>query len=150
MLAICLLILILPVTYAKYTDLYRLFFSQEIANPIFVVDKGETVKINDTNNVGYYEFSIKNFEKEQISDIGFSYTIEIIPKLGEIPQFELYSENQKIPIENLKTSILSIKGNEKIEQKYILKIIYDKDNIEEKNKDVGEVQIKVCSEQEKI
>ena len=45
MLIICLFILIVPVAYAKYFDIYKLFCSQEVANPIFVVDKGETVKI---------------------------------------------------------------------------------------------------------
>ena len=121
-----------------------------IAKPIFIVEGKETTKINEINNIGYYEFSIKNFNETQISEIGFLYTIEVISNTDETIQFELYNEDIQIPLENLKTKELSIIGNEKIEQKYKLKIIYDNSKGNSGKEILEEVQIKVHSEQEKL
>ena len=121
-----------------------------IAKPIFIVEGKETTQINEINNIGYYEFSIKNFNQTQISEIGFLYTIEVISNTDETIQFELYNEDIQIPLENLKTKELSIIGNEKTEQKYKLKIIYDKSKGNSGKEILEEVQIKVHSEQEKI
>lgn len=50
----------------------------------------------------------------------------------------------------MKTGILTISGNEKIEQNYKLKVIYDK-NLGTKGQDIlEEVQVKVHSEQGRI
>ena len=78
------------------------------------------------------------------------YTIEILSNTDESIQFELYNEEIRIPLENLKTGQLSINGNEKIEQKYKLKVIYDSSKGDDGKDILEEVQIKVHSEQEKI
>ena len=54
----------------------------------------------------------------------------------------------QIPLNNLKTEQLSIKGNEKIEQKYKLKVIYDETKGTSGKDILEEVQVKVHSEQE--
>ena len=148
--AVIILFISTNIVYAKYitTDKYTSKFS--VATPIFRVEGEEIARINDINNVGYYEFSIKNFNESKISEVGFLYTIEIISDTDESIQFELYNQESQIPLNNLRTGKLLIKGNEKQEQKYKLKVIYDEidknleKSIEEK------VQIKVCSEQVKI
>lgn len=121
-----------------------------MATPIFIVEGKETTKINNINNIGYYEFSIKNFNENQISEIGFFYTIEIISNIDENIQFELYNEEKTIALNNLKTEKLSITGNKKIEQKYKLKIIYNNLNANEGKEILEEVQIKIHSEQEQL
>ena len=122
----------------------------EIATPIFIVEGTETSKISAINNIGYYEFVIKNYNETQVSETGFLYTIEIISNTDESIKFELYKDDEQVELENLKTSNLTINGNEQIEQKYKLKVTYDK-NLGTNGKDILEdVQIKVHSEQEKI
>lgn len=119
-----------------------------VAKPIFIVEGNELAQISEKNNIGYYEFSIKNFYETDISEVDFLYTIEILSNADEFIQFELYNENVQIPLENLKTQPLSIKGNEKVEQKYKLKIIYDSTKVTQGEDILDEVQIKVYSEQE--
>lgn len=136
------------IAYAKYIKTEKISSTNSIAKPIFIVDGEESTKISEINNIGYYEFSIKNFNETNISEVGFLYTIEVLAQTGEEIQFELYNEEKQIPLENLKTEKLSIKGNEKIEQKYKLKVIYD--NSASGKEILEEVQVKVHSEQEKI
>lgn len=144
------IILTTPIVLAKYNTLEILKGSTEIAKPIFEVHGTESSKISAINNIGYYDFSIKNFNETGVSEISFLYTIEIVANIDDSIKFELYNENQKIELQNLKTEQLSIEANKNIEQKYKLKIIYDK-SLGEKGKDIlQEVQIKVHSEQVKI
>lgn len=137
------------VSYARYIKTETLSVVQEIATPIFKIEEGNYIQIDKTNNIGYYEFSIKNFNEEKVSEIGFLYTIEIISNIGEVVQFELYNGEELIELNNLETERISIKGNEKVEQKYKLKISYNTSK-EIKDGSIEEIQIKVHSEQEKV
>ena len=149
-LTIVIILLSTHAVYAKYITADKISSTFNIAKPIFIVEGKETTKISQINNIGYYEFSIKNFNETNISETAFLYTIEIISNTDESIQFELYNEETQIPLENLKTQQLSIIANEKIEQKYKLKVIYDSTK-ESSGKDIlEEVQIKVHSEQENI
>ncbi len=122
----------------------------KIAEPIFIVEGKETTKISAINNIGYYEFSVKNYRNEEISETGFLYSIEVISQTDDSVKFELYNEENQIELDNLKTKQIQIVGNEKTEQKYKLKVTYD-NTLGTKGKDIlEEVQIKVHSEQEKI
>ena len=139
-----------PIVLAKYHTLEILKSSTEIAKPIFEVHGTESSKISAINNIGYYEFTIKNFNETGVSEIGFLYTIEIVADVDESIKFELYNENQKIELQNLKSEQLLIEANKSIEQKYKLKVIYD-NSLGEKGKNIlQDVQIKVYSEQAKI
>lgn len=138
-----------PIVYAKYICIEKSNSRLNIAQPIFEMQEKQTTQISKTNNIGYYEFSIKNFNETNISDIGFLYNIEIISDTNIPLEFELYKENEIIPLYDLKTQQLSISGGQKEEHKYKLKAIYDNTNEYEGNI-TKEVQIKVWSEQEKI
>lgn len=137
------------ISYARYITTEVISGKQEIATPILTVEEGQTVQIDKTNNIGYYEFSIKNFNEEMVSETGFLYTIEIISNIGEAVQFELYDGEKQVPLQNSKTEELSITGNERVEQKYKLKITYNATE-EAKEESIEKVQIKVHSEQEKM
>ena len=78
------------------------------------------------------------------------YTIEILSNTDESIQFELYNEEEQIPLKNLKTEKLLISGNGKVEQRYKLKVIYDNTKGTSGKDILEEVQVKVHSEQEKI
>lgn len=138
-----------PIAYAKYISIEKSNSTLNIAKPIFEMEGNKTTKISKTNNIGYYEFLIKNFNDTDISDIGFLYTIEIISDMDETLQFELYKGNEIIPLNSLKTPELSISGKQKEEHKYKLKVIYDSSKKYEENI-TKDVQIKVLSEQEKV
>ena len=140
----------MPKVYAKYIQYVELKSSTEIAKPVFIVEGTEQSKINSINNIGYYEFYVRNYNETEISDIGFNYIIEVVSKQDKSITFELYRGDENIVLENLKTEKMYIGANEKIEQKYKLKVTYNKD-LNEIGKDIlQEVQIKVHSEQEKI
>ena len=145
---IIVLIILTPITYAKYIDTLKMNFNYKIANPIFNIEEGDIAQINITNNIGYYEFSINNYKNEEISDVSFGYIIEIVSDIEDNIEFELYQEDNQIALENLKTEKIYIKGGEKTQQKYKLKMIY-----KGKAKDqllFEKVHIKIKSEQEKI
>lgn len=137
------------ISYARYIKTETIKGIQEIARPILTVEEGKKVLINEKNNVGYYEFSIKNYNEKYVSEIGFLYNIQIISKIGEIVKFELYNQEGMVELKNLRTEQILIKGKEKIEQKYKLKIIYNKEAFCEKSI-LEKIQIKVNSEQEKL
>ncbi|MBQ2836213.1 MAG: hypothetical protein IJE68_05210 [Clostridia bacterium] len=150
-LTIAIILLSTHIVYAKYITVDKLTSTFNVAKPIFIVEGKETTQISEINNIGYYEFSIKNFNESSISEIGFLYTIEVISNTDKSIQFELYNEEeQQILLENLKTDELSIIGNEKVEQKYKLKVIYDSTQGNKGKNILEEVQVKVHSEQEKI
>ena len=141
-----LIILFVPITYAKYISVEKIKSKTEISKPIFSFVGNEVIEISKTNNIGYYEFSIKNFNETEVSETGFLYTIEIVCDSEEAIEFELYNEENEIQLNELKTAQISINGNEKIEQKYKLKVTYDitkgtKEDI------LGDVQVRVLSEQ---
>lgn len=149
-LTVIIILLSMRTTYAKYISVDKISSQFSIATPIFVVQGGETIKISEINNIGYYEFSIKNFDENNISEVGFLYTIEIIANADDSIQFELYSNEIPIALEDFKTPKLSISGSEKIEQNYTLKVIYDSTKGIQGKDILEEVQVKVHSEQEKI
>lgn len=153
-LLICITILIIIIfmkrSVAKYLNIKNIKQNFQLAQPIFQVEGNELTKINNINNIGYYEFSIKNYTETEISETGFLYYIEIISNTNEAISFELFNEEKQIKLENLKTEELSIAGNEKIEQKYKLKITYDSSKGNNGKDILGDVQIKIHSEQTKI
>ena len=137
------------ISYARYIKNECLNIVQEIANPVLEVKEGEIIKIDKINNIGFYEFSIKNFNSKKISEIDSEYTIEIILDIEEAVKFELYNEEKQVKLQDLKTEPILIKGNNKIEENYKLKIIYN-DVKDIKSNIMSKIQIKIHSEQGKI
>lgn len=138
------------IVYAKYISTDKITSLFKIAKPIFIIEGGEIARISRDSSIGYYEFSIKNFNENEISEIGFEYTIEIISKINEAVKFELYNEENNINLVNLKTEKLLMKGNQKIEEKYHLKIILDDTKLIENEAFSEIIEIKIDSEQKKI
>lgn len=138
------------IVYGKYINIDNLTSSINLARPIFIVEGKDATKISEINNIGYYEFSVKNFNESNTSEISFLYTIEVISDTDESVQFELYNEETKIPLKNLKTEEILIQGKERNEQKYRLKVIYDNEQGDKGKEILEEVQVKVHSQQEKI
>lgn len=118
---------------------------QEIAKPILSVEEGKNVEITEENRIVYYEFSIKNFKEESVSDISFWYTIEIISSLKDI-EVELYEDEENVQITDLKTNPIFISNCKKVKQDYKLKITYKGDNTSEISE---KIKIKIEAEQEK-
>ena len=150
LLSILIILLSTHIVYAKYITIDKISGKFAVASPIFIVEGKEKTKISEINNIGYYEFIIKNYNETNISETSFWYTIEILSNTDESIQFELYNKDKQIPLKNLKTEQLSIIGNEKIEEKYKLKVIYDSQKATVGKNILEEVQIKVHSEQETI
>ena len=141
------LILCIQFTFANYKTSKKFSKNLDVAKPIFIVEGTETSKISAINNVGYYNFTVKNYNETEVSETAFTYSIEVVSDTDESVKFELYQGDKQIPLENLKTGKLTIEANKKIEQKYKLKVTYDK-TLGTKGKDIlEEVQVKVHSEQ---
>ncbi len=134
-------------TFAKYISKIKTIGTIEIAKPIFIVEGTEKTKINEINNIGFYEFKVKNYDDTQISETDFLYTIEIMSDICENVKFELYNEDKPIPLKNQKTDTLYISGNVKTEQNYKLKVTYDKKLGNNGKNILEEVQVKVHAEQ---
>lgn len=140
----------MPKTLAKYTTTEKIDNKLEIAQPIFQVKGTEIAKINSINNIGYYDFIVKNYDKEKIGEVDFLYTIEVISDIDDSVKFELYKNGQLISLENQKTEVMSIKGNIKTEEQYRLKVTYDETKGTNGKDILEDVQIKIHSEQGKI
>ena len=80
----------------------------QIAKPIFIVEGTEISKINSINNVGYYEFYVKNYDENNISEIGFNYVIEIVTELNESIKFELYKGDEQIELKDYMWDIFPV------------------------------------------
>ena len=141
------LILCIQFTFANYKTSKKFSKNLDVAKPIFIVEGTETSKISAINNVGYYNFTVKNCNETEVSETAFTYSIEVVADTDESIKFELYEGEKQIPLENLKTGKLTIEANKEMKKEYQLKIIYDK-TLGTKGKDIlQEVQIKVHSEQ---
>ena len=81
------LIFIAHISYAKYVKTEILNAVQEIAIPIFEIEEGKSIKIDKTNNTGFYEFSIRNFNEKNkwkiLTNINYSYKMEKTGIRGE-------------------------------------------------------------------
>lgn len=146
---IIVLLMLSNTVYAKYIKTEVLNGKQEIAKPILNIQKGEIVQINNENTEGEYKFTVVNYSEQEISDIGFEYTIEVILKNKDIIEVELYNSNGIVPMNEYITEKIEIKGKQKIEHQYTLKIKYNKEK-ERSEAIIENLQIKINAEQEKI
>ena len=156
------LILIETTSYARYINTEVVKGKQKIVKPILNMKEGIPIKIDNENRTKSYEFSIENFKDNDVSEIGFWYTIQIVSNINLESNFNirLYNEEGEIQLSNLKTDSILIKGNERIEQKYKINIEYnepieDEENYDELFDDItenisGTIQIKVHADQEMI
>lgn len=110
----------------------------------------EATKISEINNVGYYDFVVKNYNEKNISDVSQNYTIEIISNTNEAVEYELYNNEEKLELTDNKTNDIFIEGSEEKEHHYRLKITYDENKRNSEESILEDVQVKVHSEQESM
>lgn len=124
--------------------------SAEIAEPILMVENNPKININEKDNIGSYEFKVKNFnEKEKITETDLKYNIEIISKIYNNIKIKIYKDGEEIAIENNKTQYLYFNKNIKQEHNYRLEITYNQDEKIDTRDIFQDIQIKVHSEQTK-
>lgn len=120
----------------------------EIAKPIFIVDGTENIKIDGIEDT-VYNFSVKNYDGSEISDVSLKYNIEIINDSQADLQFELTKNGETVELTNNKTEVMYLNGISQDKDDYELRIIYNNnpaivDDIS------GNVQIKVEAIQQEV
>ena len=135
---------------AKYEMSKELTKSSKIAVPILEVEGTQSSKISAINNIGFYDFNVKNYNENKISDVSQNYNIEIISNADESIFFELYKGEEKVELKDNKTSNIYIEGTKEEKHEYRLKVIYDKTKSNSEKDILEDVQIKVHSEQSRI
>lgn len=135
---------------AKATENFRIKGQAEIAEPIFVVENNPSIDITETKKYGEYNFKIKNYNSQnKVTETDLKYYIEILPKLEDSINLELYQNGQKVELKDNKTNYITISKNQKQENNYKIKIKFD-DVKTNHTKDILEkIQVKVHTEQEK-
>ena len=122
-----------------------------VAEPIIVVENNPPVSLKTTNDKGYYEFSVKNYDQEgNLTQVDLSYNIEILSKLDKSIVVKIYKENEEIKLENNKTENMLLTNEQKQEDKYKMEITYDKTASTSLEDIIQDIQIKVHSEQVKL
>ena len=132
----------------------QLFLSgnTEIANPIIEVESNPKINITDENQQGIYKFLVRNYNNEgKITDVKMKYVINIEDtideKLKDTIKYELYKNGNKIELQKNETTKMELTNKEQQEDKYQLKIVYNK-NASNIMQDIMEkIQIQVHSEQ---
>lgn len=148
--SIILLILFSGYCLAKYKFSKEFSLDSKIAVPVLEVEGTETTKISEINNIGYYDFSVKNYNEKNISDVSQNYTIEIISNTNEAVEYELYKEEEQIELNDNKTDNIFIEGSEEKEHHYRLKITYDENKKNSEEDILEDVQVKIHSEQDRM
>lgn len=155
-----LLILLIGHANAKMVAKINLKGNIEIANPILEIEGIESSKISAIEDTGYYEFKIRNYNENNISDVSQNYTIEVIDNQKEAIEIELYEQKideatneikeEKINMQENKTEPININGVQKEERNYKLKIKYNKSKSESEEDIAEDIQLKIHSEQQEV
>lgn len=160
LISLILLILLIGHANAKMGAKINLKGNIEVANPILEIDGIESSKISAIEDTGYYEFKIRNYNENNISDVSQNYTIEVISSQKEALEIELYEQKideatneikeEKINMQENKTEPININGVQKEERNYKLKIKYNKSKSESEENIAEDIQLKIHSEQQEV
>lgn len=138
---------------AKNISTIILKYNAKIAEPIIeVTSNSEPINITNNSLEGEYIFYIRNYnENKKISDVSLDYTIELLDTIKEESKkyikYELYKNGDLVELQNQKTNIMRLGNKNLQEDKYVLKIKYDK-NASETMEDIWDnINIKVHSQQ---
>lgn len=113
----------------------------EVAKPVFVVDGVDDIKIDGIKGTTY-NFSVKNFDEKEISEVDLDYEISIENNSKADFDFILTKDGQTVPLSNNKTNILTLSNVGKQSDNYTLSIKYN--NNSAITEDItGDIQIKV-------
>lgn len=128
---------------------YILQSKAQMAKPIIRIETDPLIEITSMEQEQLYHFTIKNYEGEEIADIDMQYTIEILGNNDQWLEFVLEKEGNLINLYDQKTEWIEMKGKEKKEEHYQLKIRYQKEKIPEDQDWPKTIQLKVHTEQVK-
>ena len=124
----------------------------QIANPIIEVESNPKINITDEQQEGTYNFYVRNYKNTgKITDVKIIYTIKIQDtieeKLKNTIKYELYKNGNKIELQKNETTNMELTNKEQQEDKYQLKIVYNKNSSNIMQDIMEKIQIQVHSEQ---
>lgn len=117
-------------TFASYKSVYESESSIEIAEPIFnLVTSSIADKINPTNEIET-NFSITNFNGNEINDITLKYYLVISLENDKLPlEYKLYKKENdtltELPLTNNQTDYFTLNKDVKETQDFVLKISWN-------------------------
>ena len=117
-------------TFASYKSVYESESSIEIAKPIFnLVTSSIADKINPTNEIET-NFSITNFNGNEINDITLKYYLVISLENDKLPlEYKLYKKENdtltELPLTNNQTDYFTLNKDVKETQDFVLKISWN-------------------------
>lgn len=120
----------------------------KVAKPILVVDGDKNIKIDGIEDT-IYDFSVKNYDGLEISDVSMNYEIQIINNSEADLEFELTKDGAKVPLNSNKTETMTLKGITRNSDDYKLTIKYKNNPAILEDID-GNVQIKVEAVQQEV
>lgn len=134
LIALCLILFILKLF---TTDTYSSFFGKilgkaqtEIAEPIFVLEHTDKKAIDNSNEEIDYYFKVKNYNNLNVNEVNLKYMLEITPIQDKSIVLTLYKDNQKIDLNEQKTSYISLGHSNKETHEYRLNVKYDKSSLD--------------------
>lgn len=140
-------------SYSKYSKKLDVQSVSGIARPYFSLKKQEVLEVKNLNtDVIYYEFLVKNFENNFVSETSFLYNISFEFSQDKAPiKLELYkiinSEERKVEISNNSTVLPERLGIGEEQAEYKLKVYYDLDSNEIMRNDL-EIKVSINAVQE--
>lgn len=151
----CLIVLMIlglfSYSFARYRSSIKGSSLIEIAKPIMEVRGEQSMIISALQPKNVYYFSIRNYnEQGSINEAQMEYQIEIISTLKEGVQMQLYEQDKEIPLEDNKTTTLSLGKEEKEEKKYALHIQYQVEKNLKQTEEEAVIEIKIHSIQKKM
>ena len=117
-------------TFASYKSVYESESSIEIAEPIFnLVTSSIADKINPTNEIET-NFSITNFNDNEINDITLKYYLTISLENDKLPlEYKLYKKENdtltELPLTNNQTDYFTLNKDIKETKDFVLKISWN-------------------------
>lgn len=128
-------------TFSKYKKNINASSLTEIAKPILNVEGDREIKIDGIEDT-LYNFSVKNYDGSDISEVDMNYFIEIVNNSKADLEFILTKNGKDIKLTNNKTDLISSSGLERQTDEYQLKIKYHNNPAIVEDID-GSVQVKV-------
>ena len=122
----------------------------EVAEPILEVKSDPKIDVTAIDNIGEYNFIVSNYKENNISEVNLRYFLEIKADVDDSIKFQLYKNNEEIKLEENCSEYMLLEKQKKQEDKYLLKIVYEKQNKPNLQDILEKVQIKVHSQQEKV
>lgn len=123
-----------------------------IAKPVFVVDGDKNIKVDGIKDT-IYDFTVKNYNATEVSDVDLKYTIEIVNSSDANLEYELTNNaGERVILTNNKTGVIELNrssGMGRSSEKYHLKIKYH--NNPAITSDIqGNIQVKVEAVQSEV